>query len=161
LLALQVVEITLPFRIGHAFIATLCVLRQLIIVLTALAIRHRSISALFVPVQMSEFEIDRRVRARGARVSWVQATAALVAMRTGVTGPIRRFQPSAVIPPVPLLCRPIIPTGLILKTLGVARIDDGVEAANDVANALGGTGLHREYTHQSDHGRGVKQPRVD
>jgi hypothetical protein len=28
LLVLQVVDITLPFRIGHAFVTTLCILRQ-------------------------------------------------------------------------------------------------------------------------------------
>src|ERR1700736_5407553 len=56
LLVSQVLDITLPFRIGHAFVTTLCILRQPIVVLVALAIRHSSISALFVPAELSEFE---------------------------------------------------------------------------------------------------------
>jgi hypothetical protein len=43
LLVSQVVDIALPLRIGHSFVSTLCTLRQSIVVLAALAIRHLSI----------------------------------------------------------------------------------------------------------------------
>jgi len=105
--------------------------------LAALAIRHCFVSALFVTAEPSEFEVYRRIRAEGAGVVWVEATIAIVATGAGITAPIRGFEPSAVIPPISFFCRPIIPACLILQTLRVTRIDHGVEAANDVANALG------------------------
>jgi hypothetical protein len=114
---LQLVDVTLAFRIGHALVATLCILRQPIVKLVALAIRHPSITVLCVRAEPSEFEIDRRVRAEGAGVARVEATIAIVAPGAGVTGPIGRFEPGAIIAPIPLLCWPIIPAGLILKTL--------------------------------------------
>jgi hypothetical protein len=137
LLVLQVVDITLPFRIDHAFVTTLCILRQPTLILAALANRHCFVSALLVTAEPSEFEVYRRIRAEGAGVVWVEATIAIVATGAGITAPIGGFEPSAVIPPISFFCRPIIPACLILQTLSVTRIDHGVEAANDVANALG------------------------
>jgi len=113
LLVSQVVDITLPFRIGHAFVTTLCILRQPSVVLVALAIRHSSVSALFVPAELSEFEVYRRIGAEGAGVVRVEATIAIVATDAGITAPIGGFEPGAIIPPVSLLRWPIIPACLI------------------------------------------------
>ena len=66
-----------------------------------------------------------------------EATIAIVATGAGITAPIGGFEPSAVIPSISFFCRPIIPACLILQALSVTWIDHGVEAANDVANALG------------------------
>jgi len=137
LLVLQVVDIALPLLIGHSFVTTLRIVRHPIVVLLALAIRHRSISALCVPAEPSEFEVYRRLRAEGAGVARVEATIAIVVADAAVTAPIGGFEPGAVIPPISLLGRPIIPACLILQTLSVTGIDHGIEAANDVANALG------------------------
>jgi hypothetical protein len=98
LLALQVVEITLPFRIGHAFVATLRVVGQAIVVLAAIPIAHLSVSALFVPAEPSEFEVYCRVRAEAARVACIEpgcllTTVAVVATDAGVTVPIGRSSP--------------------------------------------------------------------
>jgi hypothetical protein len=53
LLALQVVDITLPLTIGHALVTTLRILRQPIAILAALAIRHILVSALFFAAELS------------------------------------------------------------------------------------------------------------
>jgi hypothetical protein len=116
----------------------------------ALAIRHSSISALFVPAEPSEFEVYRRIGAEGVVVVRVEATIAIVATDAGITAPIGGFEPGAIIPPVSLLRWPIIPACLILQTLSVTWIDHGVEAANDVANALGGQRMRTECAHQSN-----------
>jgi hypothetical protein len=60
----------------------------------------------------------------------------MVATDAGITAPIGGFEPGAVIPPISLLGRPVIPACLILQTLSVTWIDHGVEAPNDVGNAL-------------------------
>src|SRR5260370_41957868 len=78
LLVLQVVDIPLPLRIGHSFVTTLLIVRHPIVVLLALAIRHRSISALCVPAEPSEFEVYRRLNAGGSGVARVEATIAIV-----------------------------------------------------------------------------------
>jgi hypothetical protein len=127
----------LPFRIGYAFVTTLCILRQPTLILAALAIRHSFVSALCVLAEPSKFEIYGRIRAEGAGVVWVEATIAIVATGAGITAPIGRFEPGAIIPPIPVLGRLIIPACLILQTLSVTGIDHGIEAANDVAHALG------------------------
>ena len=137
MLALQVVDITLPFRVGHAFVTTLCILRQPIVVLAALAISHLPIPALFVTAELSEFEVNRSVGAEGAGVARIEATIAVVATGASGMAPIGRFEPGAIIPPISLLCRLIIPACLILQTLSVTWIDHGIEAPNDAANALG------------------------
>jgi hypothetical protein len=137
LLVLQVVDITLPFRIGHAFVTTLCILRQPTLILAALAIRHSFVSPLFITAEPSEFEVYRRVGAEAAGVVRVKPRIPMVATDAGITAPIGGFEPGAVIPPISLLGRPIIPACLILQTLSVTRIDHGIEAANDVASALG------------------------
>jgi hypothetical protein len=93
LLALQVIDIALPFRICHSFVTTLCILRQPIIILPALTICHISIPTLFVPAEPFEFEVYRRVRSKGARVIWVEVTIAIVATDAGASTPIRRFEP--------------------------------------------------------------------
>jgi len=103
----------------------------------ALAITHLSISALFVPAKPSEFEVYRRVGAEAAGVVRVKPRIPMVATDAGIMAPIGGFEPGAVIPPISLLCRLVIPACLILQTLSVTWIDHGVEAANDVANALG------------------------
>jgi len=161
LLALQVVDITLPFRIGHSFITTLCILRQPIVVLVALAVRHPSISTLFVPAEPSEFKVYRRVRTECARVAWVEPTIAIVARGASVPTPIGRLEPGAIVPPISLLRRLVIPACLILQTLSVTWIDHGVEAANDVANALRGARMRRECAHQCNDTRDVEQLRVE
>jgi hypothetical protein len=157
LLALQVVDITLLLRIGHAFVTTLRILRQPIVILAALAIRHVRISALFVTAEPSEFKVDRRVRAESTGVARIEPTVAIVATGgAGVAAPIGRFEPSAVIPPISLLRRPIIAASLILKTLGVIRIDHGVEAADNVGYALCRRRLHSECGRQSNNTPNVK-----
>jgi hypothetical protein len=97
LLVLQVIDITLPFRIGHAFVTTLCILCQPTLILAALAIRHCFVSALFVTAEPSEFEVYRRIRAEGAGVVWVEATIAIVATGAGITAPIGGFEPSDIV----------------------------------------------------------------
>src|SRR5437016_786740 len=51
-----VLDIALPFSISHAPVATLRTLRQPTVVLATIAIRHLSISALFVAAELSKFE---------------------------------------------------------------------------------------------------------
>jgi hypothetical protein len=81
LLGLQVVDIPLPFPIGHSFVTTLCIFRQPIVILVGLAIRHLSVSALFVPAESFEFGVYRGVRAEGARVARVEPAIAIAAGR--------------------------------------------------------------------------------
>ena len=86
LLVLQIVHVTLSFRIGHSFVTTLRIFRQPIVVIAALAIRHPSISALFVSAEPAEFQVYRRVRAECARVAWIEPTIAIVAQITYLWG---------------------------------------------------------------------------
>jgi len=116
LLSLQVVNVTLAFRIGHAVIATLRIFRQLILKAAALAIRHGSIAPLRVRAQAFEFEIDRRVGVEAAGVTGIETTIAIVATGTGVTGPIGPLETGPIIAPIPLLSRAITPARLILVT---------------------------------------------
>src|SRR5438477_10790211 len=118
LLALQVVDITLPLRTGHAFVTTLRILRQPIVILAALAIRHVPISALFVTAESSEFKVDRRVRAETTGLAWIEPTVAIVATGgAGVTAPIGRFEPGGVVPPISRLRRPMMAAGVTPKTV--------------------------------------------
>jgi Amidohydrolase len=57
LLSIQVVEITLPFHIGHAFVAALCIIGQAIVVAAAFAVRHVPVPALFVAAEMPELHV--------------------------------------------------------------------------------------------------------
>src|SRR5207245_2946737 len=82
------------------------------------------------------FKVYRRVRTECARVAWVEPTIAIVARGASVSAPIGRLKPGAIVPPISLLRRLVIPAGLILQTLSVTRVDHGVEPANDVADAL-------------------------
>ena len=83
----------------------------------------------------------------------IETTIAIIATGTGVTGPIGPLETGPIIAPVPLLSRAITPARLILVTLSVARVDHRVEAANDVANPLRGTGLCREHPGYSEYRR--------
>src|SRR6266704_2191671 len=73
------------------------------------------------------------------------------------TVPVGRGQPGAIVVPVALLLRSIVPSRLVLQPLGVAGIYNVIQRTNHVVCALGGTrtctGRHRQ---QSDQPGGTK-----
>jgi hypothetical protein len=136
LLAFQFVNVTLASPIAHSLVTSLSILRQPVVVLTALAIRHVSISTLVAAAEPSEFEVYCSVRAEAARVARVEAAIPVVATDAAVTTRIGGFEPRSIIPPIALLRRLITPARLILQTLRIAWVDHCVEAANNVTDAL-------------------------
>src|SRR5712691_7354016 len=79
-----------------------------------------------------------------ARVTSVAAVAlktfvARIAVVAPPAVPVGRIEPGAIVVPVTLLLRSIVPTRLVLEALSIARIQNVVQSANHVVHALGGT----------------------
>ena len=72
-----------------------------------------------------------------AAIAWIRFVAPITVVvpagivpRISVTiiagGAARRLQPGTIIAPVALLLRPIVPTGLVLQSLSIARVQHGI-----------------------------------
>ena len=138
LLAFQFSRVTLAFPVGHPLVTTLRVLRQSIIILTALAVCHLSISALVGAAEPSQFQIYRGIGAEAVRVARVETTIAMVTTGVIIPAPIVSFEARAIIPPIPLLRWLIITPRLILQMLRVNGVDHRIEVANDIVHTLRG-----------------------